>query len=83
MAVTGLRTGEAMALDRADIDLDEGVLTIWRSKLGKTRQIPLHDTAVAALGTYAQRRDELWPHAATPSLLSGGGTQLNHTHTST
>ena len=84
MALTGLRTGEAIALNRADVDLAEGVLTIWHSKLGKSRQIPLHDTTTTALGTHAQRRDELWPHAATSSFfLSGGGTRLNHTNTST
>ena len=84
MALTGLRTGEAMALNRADVDLAEGVLTIWRSKLGKSHQIPLHQTTTAALGTYAQRRDQLWPHPETPSfLLSGGGTRLNHTNAST
>jgi integrase len=40
MAVTGLRTGEALALDSADVDLAEGMLTIRRSKLGKSRQLP-------------------------------------------
>jgi integrase/recombinase XerD len=84
MAVTGLRTGEAMALDRADVDLDQGMLTIWRSKLGKSRQVPLHQTTTAALATYAARRDELCPRPATRSfLVSGGGTRLNHTNTST
>lgn len=84
MAVTGLRTGEAMALDRADVDLTEGLLTIWRSKLGKSRQVPLHETATAALARYAVRRDQLWPHTGTPSFfLSGGGTRLNHTNVST
>lgn len=57
MAVTGLRTGEAMALDRADVDLAAGVLTIWRSKLGKSREILLHETNTAALAEYATRRD--------------------------
>ena len=84
MAVTGLRTGEAMALDRADVDLAQGMLTIWRSKLGKSRQVPLHQTTTAALARYAALRDELWVRAATPSfLLSGGGTRLNHTNAST
>lgn len=84
MAITGMRTGEAMALDRADTDLDAGMLTIWRSKLGKSRQVPLHETTTAALAAYATRRDELCPRPATRSfLLSGGGTRLNHTNTST
>ncbi|MGH3693969.1 MAG: tyrosine-type recombinase/integrase [Pseudonocardiaceae bacterium] len=84
MAITGLRTGEAMALDRADVDLNAGMLTIWRSKLGKSRQVPLHETTTAALATYAARRDQLYPGPATCSFfLSGGGTRLNHTNTST
>lgn len=84
IAVTGLRTGEAMALNGADVDLADGVLTIWRSKLGKSRQVPLHQTATAALARYAARRDELWPCATTPSFfVSGGGTRLNHTNVST
>lgn len=84
MALTGLRTGEAMALNRADVDLAQGMLTIWRSKLGKSRQVPLHQTTTTALARYAALRDELWARAATPSfLLSGGGTRLNHTNAST
>ena len=84
MAVTGLRTGEALALDRADVDLAEGMLTIRRSKLGKSRQLPLHATTTTVLAAYAARRGQLCPRPATPSFfLSGGGTRLNHTNTST
>lgn len=84
MAITGLRTGEALALDRADVDLAEGMLTIRRSKLGKSRQLPLHETTTAALAAYAARRDQLCPRPATASFfLSGAGTRLNHTNTST
>ena len=79
MAVTGLRTGEALALDRADVDLAEGMLTIRRSKLGKSRQLPLHATTTTVLAAYAARRGQLCPRPATPSFfLSGGGTRHNH-----
>jgi integrase/recombinase XerD len=82
MAATGLRTGEAMALDRAD--LEDGVLIVRASKLGKSRQVPLHVTTTAALARYGCRRDELCPHPAAPSFfLSGAGTRLNHTNAST
>jgi integrase/recombinase XerD len=84
MAATGLRTGEAMALDRADADLAEGVLTIRSSKLGKSRLVPLHPTTTAALARYAIRRDQLCPHPITQAFfLSGAGTRLNHTNSST
>ena len=84
MAATGLRTGEAMALDRADVDPGEGTVTIWRSKLGKSRLVPLHPATTAALACYAGRRDQLWPRPVTPAFfLSGAGTRLNHTNAST
>jgi len=59
LTVSGLRTGEACRLDRADVDLVDGVLTIRDSKFGKSRQVPLHATTVAALHHYGQWRDEL------------------------
>jgi integrase/recombinase XerD len=83
MAATGLRTGEAMALDRADADLSDGTLIIRRSKLGKSRLVPLHRTTTAALASYADRRHLLCPQPATTAFfLSGAGTRLNHTNVS-
>ena len=84
MAATGLRTGEAMALDRADADLSDSTLIIRCSKLGKSRLVPLHETTTAALASYAGRRDQLCPQPVTPAFfLSGAGTRLNHTNAST
>lgn len=37
VAVTGMRPGEAVRLDRADVALGERLLTIWDSKFGKSR----------------------------------------------
>jgi integrase len=61
VAVTGMRGGEAVRLDRDDVDLDEGLLTIRDSKFGKSRQIPTHPSTVEALAGYAQRRDARRP----------------------
>jgi len=41
LAVTGLRLGEALSLDREDVDLDDGALRV-RGKQGKQREVPLH-----------------------------------------
>lgn len=57
IAVTGLRLGEAMGLERDDVDLDAGVLTVRLTKFGKSRLVPLHPTTCAALRDYAARRD--------------------------
>jgi integrase/recombinase XerD len=83
MACTGMRTGEAMRLDRGDVDLDEDLLTVRNSKLGKSRLVPLHPSATAALRGYTVHRDRLCPRPATPAFfLSGAGTRLNHTNAS-
>jgi integrase len=57
IAVTGMRLSEAIGLQRGDIDLEEGVLTVRQTKFGKSRLIPLHSTTRAALRSYAERRD--------------------------
>jgi site-specific recombinase XerD len=61
VAVTGMRSGEAVRLDRADVALDKGLITIWDSKFGKSRQLPLHPSTVTALRDYSRRRDSLSP----------------------
>jgi integrase len=77
LAVTGMRVGEALALDRGDVDRSEGVLTIRASKFGKSREVPVHPTTVAALSQYLRRPDR--PRAATATaavLVSTAGTRL-------
>jgi integrase len=84
MAATGIRTGEATGLDRADADLAGGILVIRGTKFGKSRLVPLHATTVEHLTAYQQRRDELCPRPATTAFfLSSTGTRLNSTTTFT
>jgi integrase len=77
LAVTGMRLGEAIRLDRADLDPAEGIVTIRDSKFAKSRQIPLHPSTLAALAEYGQLRDRHCPCSGTPALLvSTAGTRL-------
>jgi integrase len=77
LAVTGMRIGEAIRLDRRDLDLGAGVLTVRMSKFGKSRELPLHPSTVEALRFYIRRRDQLHPQPKPPSLLvSAAGTRL-------
>jgi integrase len=77
LAVTGLRVGEAIRLDRADIDWTSAVLTIRESKFGKTRMVPVLDSTLTALDHYAQIRGRLCPQAGAASFfVSTAGTQL-------
>ena len=41
LAVTGMRVGEALKLDDADLDWDDGVVQVRESKFGKSRIVPL------------------------------------------
>lgn len=62
LASTGLRSGEALRLDRADVDLTEGILQVRQSKFRKDRLVPVHATTLAALREYALSRDVAFPH---------------------
>ena len=61
MAVTGMRVGEVVGLDRDDVDWDQALVTIRKAKFGKSRQVPLHPSTIDALRAYALRRDRLSP----------------------
>jgi integrase len=69
LVVTGMRVGEALALDDPDIDWHRSLLTVRRGKFGKTRLLPLHPSTMAALHRYARVRDRLCPHRSIPSFF--------------
>lgn len=73
LAATGLRPGEAYRLDRSDADLDEGRVTIIESKRGRSRQIPLHPSTVAALATYQHLRDQAVTTHSSMFVARNGG----------
>lgn len=83
LAVSGLRVGEAINLHTRDVNWTEGVLTIRGAKFGKTRLVPLHPSAMAALRDYADRRDAAFPGRTLPSfLVTSRGTKLEKTNLS-
>src|SRR5207247_6224812 len=59
LAVTGMRVSEVLALDREDVDLDEGILRIRRTKFGKSRFVAVHDSTRQVLADYACERDRV------------------------
>ncbi len=77
LAVTGMRVGEAVRLDRGDVDWAEGVITVVASKFGRWREVPMHPSAIRSLDNYTRRREELCPAPLSPSLfVSTTGTRL-------
>ena len=77
LAVSGMRVGEAIRLDRGDFDATEGLLVIRNSKFGKSRELPLHATSVAALRRYLRRSDRPRP-AVGAVFVSAAGTRLRY-----
>lgn len=79
LAVTGMRVGEALRLERDDVDEETGALTIHHTKFDKSRWLVLHPTTVAALHQYAQQRDRLIPHPRDSSFfVSQAGRRLRY-----
>jgi integrase len=69
LASTGLRPGEALALDRSDVDLDHGLLSIRQTKFGKSRIVPIESSTREALHQYADRRDALCVRSQSEAFL--------------
>ena len=69
MALTGMRIGEVSRLDRNDLNVAEGVITIHNSKFKKSRHIPLHQSTVKTLVSYLNYRDRHIPTPKTSRLF--------------
>lgn len=77
LTATGLRPGEALALDVADVDLLGGILFVRESKFGKSRFVPMDESAHAAMAEYAAFRDAVRPRRETAAfLVTGRGLRL-------
>lgn len=82
LAVTGLRLSEALNLDGHDVELDTDLITLRRTKFGKSRIVPVHPSTTAALNRYAEARDYLLPRLRTPAFfVSERGTRLTDGNT--
>jgi integrase len=82
LAATGLRVSEALHLDDGDVARDIGLLTIRRTKFGKSRIVPVHPSTSDALQTYAEARDQCVPYRASAAFfVSEYGTRLTADNT--
>lgn len=77
LSVTGLRLGEAVRLNRADVDDRHQLLRILDSKFGKSREVVLYDSTMHALTDYGRLRDQRFPQPRCDAfLVSLRGTRL-------
>jgi site-specific recombinase XerD len=76
---TGLRIGEAFALNVEDFHDDESCLYIAQGKFRKARWVPLSDSACQALRQYVQRRQRIGPATPdSPLLVNLRSRRLRH-----
>jgi integrase len=79
LAATGMRAGEAIALDRDDLNWSVGLLVVREAKFGKSREIVLHPTTSQALRNYDNHRRHHMPKPRTPAFfVSTVGTRLTY-----
>jgi integrase len=76
LAVSGMRVNEALRLDRPEVDLSRGILTIRRTKFGKSRHVPVHSSTVDALKQYAAKRDRILSKPIPAFFVSERGTRI-------
>jgi integrase len=78
-----MRVGEAINLNRKDVDLEEQILIVREAKFRKSREVILHSTVVSALRRYAAKRERFHRSARSDAFfLSLSGTRLiyNNVH---
>jgi integrase len=75
LACTGLRIGEALRLQDQDVDWTVGLLTVRRSKLGRSRCLPLHGSCWKALQAYRQQRRQYLRQTKPAALFVGPNGQ--------
>ncbi len=68
---TGLRLGELLALDLADVDLGEGWLVVRQAKNDRSRLTPVGERAAAAVRAWLEVRLQLWSERAGDALWVG------------
>lgn len=84
LSATGLRVSEALALRDADVDLEQGLLTIHKAKAGQSRLVPLHPSTTEALHRYGKVRDRVHPRRRTDAFfVTDRGTALTYQRVTT
>lgn len=75
--VTGMRVGEVLRLNTNDIDETHGEATVWLSKFGKSRLVPLAPTTLDILARY--RRAIPTSTGVAPLFVTNKGRRVGHT----
>jgi integrase len=72
-----MRISEPIGLNRKDVDLINGILTVYQTKFGKSRLVPIHPSTKKVLQKYESLRSRIFPKPGTESFfISEQGTRL-------
>ena len=71
LAVTGLRIGEALALDDGDVNTNEAALHVRHAKNGRNRTVPITPCTAERLACYRSLRDRTLWASDTPAFFRG------------
>lgn len=69
LLATGMRIGEALALDNEDVKLKRGTIAVQDVKSKRARLLPLHGTTCRVLRRYVRHRDRVYPRGRTASFF--------------
>jgi integrase len=75
---TGMRIGEALALDAGDFDPTAGLVTIIRGKFGKSRALPVRKSTTYVLQRYLLEHRRHIPRSASNPLFVSPRGRLSH-----
>jgi integrase/recombinase XerD len=78
MAETGLRANETLNLQVADVNLADGIVTVYRGKGGKGRRIAFGVQTAAAIDRYLRTRREHRLTTTGALWLGGGGKTFGY-----
>lgn len=78
LCVSGMRISEVLNLRVENVDFNAGILKVEKSKFGKSRLIPLHESTQRVLAAYMSHRDTaLKGQVNDYFFISEAGKQLN------
>jgi integrase len=78
---TGLRCGEAFALNLGHLTLDRNLLYVAQGKFGKARWVPISPSTSTVLQSYIHERARVAPTTAElPLFLTSTGRRVYHTN---
>jgi integrase/recombinase XerD len=73
LAVTGMRISEALNLKCNEVNFQDRVITILKSKFNKSRYIPIHKSTTEVLQNYSSYKSQCFPNQTSEFFIDRNG----------